>query len=65
MNTLQQALDEVTANLPALYLQKLVDRKLKEQGIEPPRGFSAKMAVHFMARHPSRSPLIAAICRRT
>lgn len=52
MNTLQQALDEVTANLPALYLQKLIDRKLKELGIEPPRGFSAKMAVHFMAGHP-------------
>src|SRR5215472_7456236 len=52
MNTLQQALERVTANLPALFLQKLIDRKLKEQGIEPPRGFSEKMAAHFLAGNP-------------
>ncbi len=52
MNTLHQALEQVTANLPALFLQKLIDRKLKEQHIEPPRGFSEKMAAHFMAGSP-------------
>jgi len=52
MNTLHQALEQVTANLPALFLQKLIDRKLKEQHIEPPRGFSEKMAAHFLAGSP-------------
>jgi hypothetical protein len=49
MNTLQQALEEATANLPSLFLQKLIDKKLREQGIEPPRGLSEKMAAHFLA----------------
>jgi hypothetical protein len=49
VNTLQQGLDEVTAKLPALFLQKLIDKKLKEQGITPPKGLSEKMAAHFLA----------------
>ena len=52
MNTLQRELDRATANLPTLFLQKLIDKKLKKQGIEPPRGFSEKMAAHFLAKHP-------------
>lgn len=49
---MQQTLEQATANLPALFLQKLIDRKLKEQHIEPPRGFSEKMAAHFLAGNP-------------
>jgi hypothetical protein len=52
MNTLQQALDQATANLPSLFVQKLIEKKLKEQGIKPPRGFCEKMAAHFVARKP-------------
>jgi len=52
MNTLQQALEQAAANLPVLFLRKLIDKKLKEQGIEPPRGFSEKMAAHFLAGNP-------------
>jgi hypothetical protein len=48
MNTLQQALEKATADLPALFLQRLIGKKLQEQGIKPPRGFAEKMAAHYL-----------------
>lgn len=46
---LQQALEEATAKLPSLFLQHLISKKLRDQGIKPPKGLPAKMAEHFLA----------------
>ena len=48
-HVLQHALEEATAELPALLLQNLISKKLRQQGIQPPKGLPAKMAEHFLA----------------
>jgi hypothetical protein len=48
MNVLQKALEEATAKLPALFLQNLISKKLREQGVKPPKGLSEKIAEHFL-----------------
>ena len=45
---MQQAMEKATANLPALFLQRLIEKKFREQGIEPPKGFSEKMSAHYL-----------------
>ena len=54
MNTLQQALEKATADLPALFLQRLIGKKLQEQGIKPPRGFAEKSPGPATCRASSR-----------
>jgi hypothetical protein len=49
MNVLQKALEKATAKLPALFLQNLISKKLREQGVRPPKGLSEKIAEHFLA----------------
>src|ERR1022692_2960649 len=48
-HVLQEALEEATAKLPTLFLQNLISKKLREQGIKPPKGLSEKIAEHFLA----------------
>jgi hypothetical protein len=51
MHVLQDALEEATAKLPTLFLQNLISKKLREQGIKP-KGLSEKIAEHFLAGKP-------------
>jgi hypothetical protein len=36
----QQALDEAVSNLPALFLEDRITKKLKQQGVKAPKGLS-------------------------
>ena len=57
MEILQQALDRELANVPVLYLQNLISRKLREQGIKNNKELSAKIAKHILSgdRRPFRN----------
>ena len=48
MDVLQDALNQTTAALPALFLQKLISRKLQEQGIKRTKGLSERLAKHIL-----------------
>jgi Family of unknown function (DUF5677) len=49
MDVLQEVLNEAIAELPALFLQNLISKKLHEKGITPPKGLLQKIAEHFLA----------------
>jgi len=46
---LQQALNEAVANLPALLLEHQIAKKLKQQGMNAPKGLSQRMAEHVLS----------------
>jgi hypothetical protein len=46
---LQQTLNEAVANLPAFFLEHQIAKKLKQQGINPPKGLSRRMAEHVLS----------------
>lgn len=48
MDVLQDALNQATAALPALFLQKLIAKKLQEQGIKQTKGLSERLAKHVL-----------------
>jgi hypothetical protein len=48
MNTLQDALDKLIAEIPARFLEKAIAKKLREQGISEPKSLSAKLAKHVL-----------------
>jgi hypothetical protein len=43
MDTLQQSLNQVLEGVPAILLQKLIDKKLQKQGIPPSKDLSKKL----------------------
>jgi hypothetical protein len=48
MDVLQDALNQATAALPALFLQKLIAKKLQEQGIKRTKSLSERLARHIL-----------------
>jgi len=50
MNTLQQLLNQVLEGVPAILLQKLIDKKLQKHGIPPSKDLSKKLAVHILSK---------------
>jgi hypothetical protein len=58
MDVLQDALNEATAALPAFFLQKLISKKLREQGIKRTKGLAEKLAKHILEgnREPIEHP---------
>src|SRR5664279_4569741 len=46
---LQQALNDAVANLPALFLEHRISKKLKEQGVKAPKGLSRQIAEHVLS----------------
>ena len=49
MDVLQQSLDNALTKMPALLLERLVSKKLEEQGVEG-RALSRKLAAHILSR---------------
>ena len=45
----QQALDEAVSNLPALFLEDRITKKLKQQGVKAPKGLSRQIAEHLLS----------------
>lgn len=50
MHVLQQTLNEATASLPAIFLEKAISKKLNAQGIEPTKRLCSKLARHILDR---------------
>jgi hypothetical protein len=50
MHVLQESLDQALANLPELFLEKIISRKLSEQGIKPTKRLCNKLAKHIVSR---------------
>jgi hypothetical protein len=50
MDTLQQSLNQVLEGVPAILLQKLIDKKLQKQGIPPSKDLSKKLAEHILSK---------------
>jgi hypothetical protein len=48
MDVLQDALNQAAAALPALFLQKLIAKKLQEQGIKRTKSLSERLARHIL-----------------
>jgi len=48
MNRLQQALNQAVKGLPAIFLENLISKKLKKQGITTSRVLSKKLAQHIL-----------------
>jgi hypothetical protein len=48
MDVLQQALTEALASLPELFLEKLIAKKLQDQGITGPKSLVVKLAKHVL-----------------
>jgi hypothetical protein len=59
--TLQQAVDEAIQNLPALFLEQHISKKLKEQGVKAPKDFPRQIAEHLLSGNtePFVSPRVA------
>lgn len=49
MDVLQQALTEALASLPELFLEKLIAKKLQDQGITGPKSLAVKLAKHALS----------------
>src|SRR5229473_7082577 len=49
MDLFQQALNEAATQLPALFLEKLISKKLQEQGIVATKGLSRKIVQHVLS----------------
>jgi len=49
MDTLQQALNEAAAQTPAFFLEKVISKKLQEQGVTPTKGLSLRIAQHLLS----------------
>jgi hypothetical protein len=56
--TLQQAVDEAVGNLPKLFLEHTISKRLKEQGVKAPKGLSRQIAEHLLSgsTEPFTSP---------
>jgi hypothetical protein len=50
MDTLQQSLNQVLEGVPAILLQKLIDKKLQKQGIPPSKDLSKKLTEHILSK---------------
>ena len=50
MDTLQQSLNQVLEGVPAILLQKLIDKKLQKQGIPPSKYLSKKLTEHILSK---------------
>lgn len=61
MDVLQQALHKAIASLPALMLEKLISKKLRDQGVKFPKTLPRKIAEHILSgttepfRHAGRT----------
>jgi hypothetical protein len=51
MDILQQALNEATESLPSLFLENLIAKKLRAQGITAPKTLPGKIAKHILGGH--------------
>jgi hypothetical protein len=49
MRALQESLEEAVKGLPAIFLENLISKKLKKQGITAPRALSKKLAMHILS----------------
>ncbi len=49
MDALQQSLNEAVANLPTLFLEKLITKKLQDQGITATKALSSKIAKRILS----------------
>lgn len=49
MDVLQQALTQAMASLPELSLEKLITKKLQNQGITTPKSLANKLAKHVLS----------------
>jgi hypothetical protein len=52
MDVLQQALHSTIATLPAVMLEKLVAKKLGDQGVKFPKTLPRKIAEHILSGAP-------------
>jgi len=50
MDTLQQSLNHAVKDIPAIFLENLISKKLQKQGITKPRDLSRKLARHILSR---------------
>lgn len=50
MDTLQQSLNHAVKEIPAIFLENLISKKLQKQGITRPRDLSRKLARHILSR---------------
>jgi Family of unknown function (DUF5677) len=50
MDTLQQSLNQVLEGVPAILLEKLIDKKLQKQGIPRSKDLSKKLAAHILSK---------------
>jgi hypothetical protein len=59
--TLQHALNEAVGNLPALFLEHQISKKLKLQNVKAPKGLARQMAEHILSgsSEPFASPRAA------
>jgi hypothetical protein len=48
MDVLQQALNEAMSSLPSLFLEKLIAKKFRDQGITAPKSLPNKIAKHIL-----------------
>lgn len=64
MEVLQQELERAMAALPSVFLQRLISKKLREQGIRQTKQLSQKIAEHILSgspdplKHPRKIELI-------
>lgn len=49
MNTLQETLNHAVKDLPTIFLENLVSKKLEKQGISAPRALCKKLARHILS----------------
>lgn len=49
MDTLQQTLDEAVVKIPALFLENLISKKLKAEGIATKKGLALEIAQHLLS----------------
>jgi hypothetical protein len=49
MRALQESLEEAFKGLPAIFLENLISKKLKEQGTEGPKRLAQKLAKHILS----------------
>jgi Family of unknown function (DUF5677) len=55
MDVLQRALNQALADLPALFLEKLISKKLQQQGLTSTKILSAKIAKHILSGESEQS----------
>jgi len=48
MDTLQKALNQASAQMPALFLENLISKRLKAEGVVSPKGLALEIAQHLL-----------------